>query len=428
MRLILAGLMLALTAHAASSQTLTAVRPGLMCMSAEALAALTRPDGSSRASDGASFAAIKLRGGCFDLVPGDKVSVVQARHNTALVHFDGRFGGAEGTYLIANVDFALDSGNAADVTAALRPPPAPADRTAMPPRPTAPEPPTVTELGRKTLRRQHPAAPPLHVAAITVQSGNPAPPQAAAQVSPPATPIAPQPGQTSHGPDVAGLRLGMDKAAARARLDPHLADQDRNLTDPDRSALVATSDHGLNDGTDAYEAYLLEFVHGKLAYIHHAQIFAAGSEPLAPAASAALTAKYGHDADGHAGGSAMSWSRGAGDQSIGASQSQACLTTPQDRVPLRGLVKQGGTTHYDEGLIPRAAPERVPHQDLGQLCSQVLYANAKPDPKNGSLIKRLDVVLFDAQAFFALDAERAAATQNKNAAAAQAAKVNQMHL
>jgi hypothetical protein len=220
----------------------------------------------------------------------------------------------------------------------------------------------------------------------------------------------------------------MTKAEAVAKLGRNLIIQDRNLSDPDREVTVAVTNHGLLDGDGAYEAYLLEFVYGQLAYIHHVQIFAKGFEPLAQTVAAALTAKYGRANGGDPHDAEKSWSRGAGDQSIGLKEAKACLNTPEDRVPLRGLVSDGATTHYDVGVIPNGSTERLPHEDATRLCATVLTANAQRDPNNDSLVKRLDVILFDADAFFFLDSERQDAAQNKKAATDQAAQSNQMHL
>ncbi len=89
--------------------TMLAVRPGVMCASAEALSKLTLPDGSSRtAKSGARPAEIaeKQAGGCIDIPPGAKVEVVTARKNTSIVRFDAHDGRGDRVFIVPNVDFA----------------------------------------------------------------------------------------------------------------------------------------------------------------------------------------------------------------------------------------------------------------------------------------------------------------------------------
>jgi hypothetical protein len=432
--------MLASIAGGAQAEALKAVRPGVMCASADALAALTRPDGSSRSDSGRAYAALKQRGGCFDLVPGDTVTVMQMRHNTSIVQFNGRFGVPAGTYLIATIDFAPGSA-----------PPPEAGAAPARPAPNAPPPslapPLAAQSAHPSAAWASPPSPPQKLAALkSVPAPSPPPvypviPPAAvpeshdeaasSAVLPPDPPRSDKPAPAAHAgsvPDVSGLRLGMTPAEARKTFDPQLTIQDRNLSDPDRSAIVATTNHGLLGGSEAYEAYLLEFVYGQLAYVHHAQVFAAGSEPLASAVAAALRAKYGRDYEDTTREPDMSWSRNADDQPIDVRQSKGCLSAPEDRVPLRGLVTQGLSTQYDAGLVPKAGPDRMQHADVTKLCGRILLAEQTRDPVDGALVKRLDVMLLDAGAFFRLDANRAAETQVTDQAAKQAAKINQLHL
>ena len=97
------GIAMALAAHA-NAQELEAIRPGLMCHSAAALATLTLPNGDSRThrtarpADSTTAAA----GGCIDIPLGARVTVLQAFHNTSIVTY-----GPSGTppYVIPNIDF-----------------------------------------------------------------------------------------------------------------------------------------------------------------------------------------------------------------------------------------------------------------------------------------------------------------------------------
>ncbi len=92
----------------ASADEMVAIKPGLMCVSADALAKLTLPDGSSAAAKpgaASSTSAIKRSGGCLDVVPGDRVTLVTRRTNTSVVQ---GLGARQGTFLVPNIDFQME--------------------------------------------------------------------------------------------------------------------------------------------------------------------------------------------------------------------------------------------------------------------------------------------------------------------------------
>lgn len=94
---------------AARADILVATRPGLLCASPDALAALTLPDGSSRAASPAARpadAATRRQGGCIDLAPGMRVDRRTAHRNTSLVFFDANDGRGPQPFTAPNIDFA----------------------------------------------------------------------------------------------------------------------------------------------------------------------------------------------------------------------------------------------------------------------------------------------------------------------------------
>jgi len=92
---------------AAWAEDITAQKPGLMCVSAAALARLTLPGGDSRTHRfGASGAesTIARQGGCVNIVLGSKATVLQQRLNTSIVSYPA--GAANSSiYVVPNIDF-----------------------------------------------------------------------------------------------------------------------------------------------------------------------------------------------------------------------------------------------------------------------------------------------------------------------------------
>jgi hypothetical protein len=92
----------------AASQELVAIKPGLMCRSADALAQLTLPNGDSRTHSAARRPhdlALAASGGCIDIPPNARVTVRQAFHNTSIV----TYGSTDGApYVVPNIDFEKD--------------------------------------------------------------------------------------------------------------------------------------------------------------------------------------------------------------------------------------------------------------------------------------------------------------------------------
>jgi len=86
----------------ASAETLVAVRPGVMCESASALAQLTLPDGSSRSAlqhPTAAALAMKEQGHCWNIGADAEVQLQKQRKNTSIISVSG------GTYVVPNIDF-----------------------------------------------------------------------------------------------------------------------------------------------------------------------------------------------------------------------------------------------------------------------------------------------------------------------------------
>lgn len=95
-------------ARTARAELLTAVRPGVMCVSAGALAALTLHDGGSRsAAAGASprYKQLAQAGGCVDIRKGMVVDARSIRKNTSIVAYDSPDGSESGIFYAPNIDF-----------------------------------------------------------------------------------------------------------------------------------------------------------------------------------------------------------------------------------------------------------------------------------------------------------------------------------
>ena len=111
----------------ARAALLQAVRPGAMCVSPDALARLTLPDGSSRtaARNPSPAAAAIARGGqCFDFFPGKTVILMNARRNTSIVRADPSGDGVLVTVVVPSIDFVAHvppHGGALDLVRAMCP-------------------------------------------------------------------------------------------------------------------------------------------------------------------------------------------------------------------------------------------------------------------------------------------------------------------
>ena len=109
LRLALGALLIALITTPAQAAILEAIRPGVMCVKADALTKLSLPDGSSPlAVDNPSAAvlAIATAGECTTFPEHHKVSIITARANTTIVRSDTLSGdGILGTFIVPNIDF-----------------------------------------------------------------------------------------------------------------------------------------------------------------------------------------------------------------------------------------------------------------------------------------------------------------------------------
>jgi hypothetical protein len=97
-----------LAGNAATASDLIATKPGVMCVSTQALAELTLPSGESRSHGDAATPAQLAQaqaGGCLDIQPGMTVSVQTAHKNTSVVSFQRPGAAASETFVIPNIDF-----------------------------------------------------------------------------------------------------------------------------------------------------------------------------------------------------------------------------------------------------------------------------------------------------------------------------------
>ncbi|WCM18569.1 hypothetical protein NDK50_14050 [Paraburkholderia bryophila] len=92
----------------AMAADLISTKPGVMCVSAQALAQLTLPNGESR-SHGATATPEQLAqaqaGGCIDIQPGITVNVLTARKNTSVVSYQRPGATTVETFVVPNIDF-----------------------------------------------------------------------------------------------------------------------------------------------------------------------------------------------------------------------------------------------------------------------------------------------------------------------------------
>ena len=94
----------------ARADMLRATRPGIMCTSADALAKLSLPDGSSRTAASnvpPAVEAIARAGNCVDFPVGNVVILLTRHNNTSIVRSDTLSGdGVLDTFIIPNIDYA----------------------------------------------------------------------------------------------------------------------------------------------------------------------------------------------------------------------------------------------------------------------------------------------------------------------------------
>jgi hypothetical protein len=113
-RFVVVSLILIGCSEPALADELVATKPGLICVSSDALAHLTLPDGSSQTAQpnpSPAELALKQSGGCSDITIGTTVSVQAARHNTSIVTYAPP-GGQPITAYVPNIDFAPAPANA----------------------------------------------------------------------------------------------------------------------------------------------------------------------------------------------------------------------------------------------------------------------------------------------------------------------------
>jgi hypothetical protein len=116
----------ALSAHALADE-LVATRPGVMCVSADALARLTLPSGDSRTH---AAAVAPETQSLVEIKPGIRVTVQKAFKNTSVVTYRAAGAQNEQTFVIPNIDFAAATGGVTPVAAQAAPAPASATNAA----------------------------------------------------------------------------------------------------------------------------------------------------------------------------------------------------------------------------------------------------------------------------------------------------------
>jgi hypothetical protein len=97
----------------AQADDLIATHPGVMCVSADALARLTLPGGDSRTHAAApepQTLSVAASGGCIDIKPGITVTVQKAFKNTSVVTYRGAGVQTDQTFVIPNIDFVAATG------------------------------------------------------------------------------------------------------------------------------------------------------------------------------------------------------------------------------------------------------------------------------------------------------------------------------
>ena len=150
----------ALCAGTAQADDLVAVRPGVMCASADALSRLTLPNGDSRTHAAAprpQDLAAAASGGCIDIPRGARVTVQQAYFNTSIVTYAGPGAPPDGRLIVPNVDF-----DHAGTGISAQPPP----RQQALPQPPLPQPP----LPQPPLP-QPPPRPPAPITGLALPAG-----------------------------------------------------------------------------------------------------------------------------------------------------------------------------------------------------------------------------------------------------------------
>ena len=115
-----------LAGNAAMAADLIATKPGVMCVSTQALAELTLPNGESRSHGDAATPAQLAEaqaGGCLDIQPGMTVSVQMAHKNTSVVSYQRPGSATSETFVIPNIDFVpvFAEGEEDDTAQAARP-------------------------------------------------------------------------------------------------------------------------------------------------------------------------------------------------------------------------------------------------------------------------------------------------------------------
>ena len=105
---LLLALLATFQAGVAHADVLVAVRPGVMCESAAALARLTRPDGSSRSalpSPDPRDLELKAAGGCVDIPLGARIAVRESYRNTSHGRYDPGDGRGPQDFVLPNIAF-----------------------------------------------------------------------------------------------------------------------------------------------------------------------------------------------------------------------------------------------------------------------------------------------------------------------------------
>ena len=116
--LVVVGTIIGLLPDGARAETLQVIKPGVACSSADALAKLTLPDGSSRSERPNApqfYRQIADQGGCIALKLNESMIAVEIRNRTDIVLFDPADGKGKRDFYIAKMNVAALQASAADI-------------------------------------------------------------------------------------------------------------------------------------------------------------------------------------------------------------------------------------------------------------------------------------------------------------------------
>ena len=351
------------------ADTVTVVRHGVSCASADALAKLTRPDGSSLV-DGqlATHEAMQLaiQGGCTRLQIGQTFTATSIRKNTTIVTADAGDGQGIRPFYLPNIDLSIHRATQPDQPSTAAAAAAAAGNRSVH---------LATGLAPTGSERSPAAAPSSHVpSALTDGDPIPAPVNTA---------------KTADYFSTAGIFLGESLTEAKLQLAKSYLFDGGSPTggDPTRNIVLAYK----KDSTDSVGFITLD---DHVVYINHVRSFLSGAEPSADAVQKLVLQKYG---------------KGSYYQIGGPEQFQMSWLFTADNMPSRGsLCGNFGGFGFD-ATDPQIDPSlRGPRATVGATfmtnppsdpnCHKFILAASAGDVY-AHIITRLTITLYDADPF-----------------------------